>query len=85
VRAGQLLTQAHQREEQRLALRAYATALRLAFDEGAASTGNAAAAAEEAEEDELQRAQHVEAESGAPLSRTEGPYSVQAMLLLLIP
>jgi hypothetical protein len=27
----------------------------------------------------------VEAESGAPLSRTEGPYSVQAMLLLLIP
>ena len=38
VRAAQLLTEAHQREEQRLALRAYATALRLADEQHGDST-----------------------------------------------
>ena len=67
VRAGQLLTEAHGREEQQLALRAYATALRLAHDSGASGrdedTGDEAAAGAQ---DGL---------GGRPL----GPYNVQAM------
>ena len=65
VQAGQLLTQAHQREEQRLALRAYATALRLAYDDGASGAGD---------EDEQQDAQEL-----STSERPKGSANVQAM------
>jgi protein O-GlcNAc transferase len=67
VQAGQLLTQAHQREEQRLALRAYVTALRLAYDNG--SSG-------EVDEDEDARQGAHELDAGG---RRLDPANVQAM------
>ena len=72
VRAGQLLTEAHQIDEQRHALRSYVTCLRLVSD-------TSASGADVGEQQTVGEAEREREATGRELTRVMGPPAIQAL------